>query len=127
MAKKASKKAAKKKAAPKKTAVKQTVPKKVAVKKTAPAAVAKKAPVTTVIAQCDVGWGNAVYLRGEGGGLSWEKGVPMEHTDEGWIWSSQSVTGSITFKFLRNDETWSDGEDLTVLAGGTSVSSPGFP
>jgi hypothetical protein len=122
-ASKATKKApVKKKGAAKKatTARKQVTPAKGA----APAAGA--APVTTIIAQVDVGWGNAVYLRGEGGGLSWEKGVPMDYSEDGWIWSTNSVSEPITFKFLRNDEEWAEGDDLTVAPGGTSLSSPSF-
>ncbi|MGF1448651.1 MAG: hypothetical protein ACFB20_04470 [Opitutales bacterium] len=121
----ATKKTAEKKPASKKTAVKKTIRKTGTVK--VEAEKASGGAVTTVIAQCDVGWGNAVYLRGEGGGLSWEKGVPMEHTDEGWLWSTQSATAPITYKCLRNDEAWADGENLTVLVGGTSVCSPAFP
>lgn len=110
-------------------------------KKTAEAAAAKSAtaektaakkkatPVhlTTVIARVDVGYGNTLFIRGEGAGLSWTAGVLMETTagDE-WSWSTPAATEALTFKFLINDEIWSAGDNLTVAAGETSVSTPTF-
>ena len=58
-----------------------TKPVKAVKKTTARPAVKKAAPkvvVTTITALVDVGFGNTLYLRGEGPGLSWEKGVPMK-------------------------------------------------
>ncbi|MEM8549943.1 MAG: hypothetical protein AAGF10_04070 [Verrucomicrobiota bacterium] len=125
------KKAAKK--AVKKTAAKKTAAKKVAKTKTPAKKVAKKkptkksaAPLTTVIAKVDIGWGKQLYLRGEGAGLSWDKGVLMDWVDGDWSWSTASATQGLVFKFLIDDEIWADGENLTVAAGGTSVSSPSF-
>ena len=117
-----------KKAPVKKAAVKKAAIKKVAVKKTAKKKVAAKAPapLTTIVAQTDVGWGNSIYLRGEGGGLSWEKGTLMDWVDGAWSWSTTSAKSGITFKFLINDEVWSLGEDLSVASGGTSISAPQF-
>jgi len=102
-----------KKKVPSKKAVKQSIPAKPPIKKEAArkgaapkkkSAVKKKpvkgavpkstasGPVTTVIAQADVGWGNHIYLRGEGGGLSWEKGVMMDCREGNeWVWSTNSA------------------------------------
>ncbi len=128
--KKAVKKTATKKAVTKKAVTKTAVPKKAAAKKAAPkkaAAPAKApAPLTTIVAQTDVGWGNSIYLRGEGGGLSWEKGTLMDWVDGAWSWSTTAAKSGVTFKFLINDEVWSQGEDLTVASGGTSISAPLF-
>jgi len=121
-AKKAVKKAPVKKAAAKKTAVK-----KVAVKKVAkPAAKAVK-PLTTIVAKIDVGFGNSLSLRGEGAGLSWEKGIVMgcAASDE-WVWSSDSVTAPIEFKVLINDEIWADGANGVVEPGDRIVIEPEF-
>ncbi len=131
-AKKTTKKAAKK-AAPTKTAkkaAKKAVAKKAAAKKAAKKTVAK-APVskslTRIIARVDVRFGNILTIRGEGGGLSWNEGVPMKNlsTDE-WIWETREADSGIVFKFLVNDEIWAHGEDQTVAAGGTSISTPTF-
>ena len=118
-------------AATKKTAVKATA-KTTAVKK-APAkkatAAAKKAAkkVTRIVAHVDVGWGNMLYIRGEGAGLSWEQGVPMlcENGTE-WHWTAETDAEPISFKFLVNDETWATGENVTINAGDVHISSPTF-
>lgn len=126
-AKKATKKVATKTAA--KKAVTKAPAKKAPVKKTAKKAPAKKttqAPLTTVIALTDVGWGNTIYLRGEGAGLSWEEGVAMDHVDGAWTWSTTAAKDGLSFKFILNDEQWANGENLSVPAGGISESTPSF-
>ena len=124
-AKKAAKKTAAKKAV--KKPVKKVAAKKVPAKKAAPAKSAKKSSKTTIIANVDVGFGNSLFIRGEGAGLSWNKGTPLENVSPyEWAFSSTSAKKEVTFKFLINDETWADGDNLTVSAGGSSVSSPSF-
>jgi hypothetical protein len=83
---------------------------------------------TIVIAKGDVGWGNSIYLRGQGGGLSWDVGVLMDclKKDE-WVWSCPAGDGAITFKFVRNDLHWALGKDQVAAAGETSISTPQFP
>ena len=85
------------------------------------------APSTTIVAIADVGFGNALYMRGEGVGLSWEKGIAMTNTHaDRWEWKTVLPSDNIVFKFLINDIIWAEGENLTVLTGGTSISSPTF-
>jgi hypothetical protein len=127
-----------KKAAVKKTAVKKTATatKASAAKKAAPAkkaAVAKKVsqpaktPVTKIVARVDVGYGNELYVRGEGAGLSWDKGKLMECIGSNeWVLTTDAAKTGVVFKFLINDSHWADGEDVTVSAGGTSISAPSF-
>jgi hypothetical protein len=140
-------KAAKKvaaKTAVKKTAAKKAPAKKVAAKKAAaPTAPAKKAPAkkasaqksapaktvtkTSIIARVDVGFGNSLYVRGEGAGLSWDQGVLLDNVSPyEWAFTTTKAKGDVNFKFLINDEIWAEGEDLTVAKGGTSISSPVF-
>lgn len=72
-------------------------------------------------------YGNTLYLRGEGGGLSWTKGVPLSNlSSDEWKWETREADSGIVFKFLVNDEIWANGEDQTVAAGGTSISTPSF-
>jgi len=133
--KKTTKKAAKKVAAkksPAKKAVKkasaQKAPaKKSAVKDAAKKVVSKSPVTTTIIANVDVGFGNTLYIRGAGAGLSWDKGTALEN-DSPYEWSFRTTAAKdeVTFKFLINDEAWADGDNLTVPSGGTSVSSPVF-
>ena len=130
----ATKKATAQKAAPtktaaaKKAATKKAPAKKAAAKK-APAkkAAAKKAQATSIIARIDAGFGNQLFVRGEGAGLSWEKGTALENTSPyEWAFTSTEAKSSVTFKFLINDEIWADGENITVEAGDESISSPTF-
>ena len=120
------KKAAAKKAPVKKAvAPKKSTTKKVPVKKTATPK--KAASQTSIIARVDVGFGNTLYVRGEGAGLSWEKGTALKNiTPYEWGFASKKGSGPVTFKFLINDILWAEGEDLTVAVGGKSVSSPTF-
>jgi hypothetical protein len=78
---------------------------------------AADAKVTTIDVKLDVGFGNTVYLRGQGPGLSWERGVPLMCVDSAtWRWSGE-VKGPVTFKALINDTIWSAGNDVTVTPG----------
>lgn len=85
--------------------------------------------VTKIIAKVDIGYGNTLYLRGEGAELgAWDKGIPMENTggDE-WSWSTNAAgSQTLTFKFLINDQTWSSGDNFTVAAGETATLTPSF-
>ncbi len=98
--------------------------------KTTPTPAAKVVPavvVTTISANIDVGFGNALYLRGEGPGLSWDKGVRMECVaDDRWSLALGESARPFVFKFLINDETWSAGPDFTVSAGTTVTLTPTF-
>ena len=125
--KKTTKKTAAKKSGAKKAAKKKTAVKKTAVKKAAKKNPAKKSPKTSIVANVDVGFGNSLYIRGEGAGLSWDKGVEMENRSPyEWVYSTSAAKGGITYKFLINDEVWAEGDNLTVAAGGTSFSTPVF-
>lgn len=123
----AKKVAAAPKTAPAQAPVKKVVAAKSPVKKAVKRAVSVKAAETSIIASVDVGFGNSLYIRGEGADLSWEKGMLLDNISPyEWAFKTSAAKGDITFKFLINDEAWADGEDLTVAAGGISVSSPVF-
>jgi len=82
----------------------------------------------TIIAQVDVGWGNSVYMRGEGGGLSWGAGVPMFCAgDDRWVWCCHADQAPKQFKFLRNDQDWALGENEVMSGAEIIVCSPKFP
>jgi hypothetical protein len=83
--------------------------------------------VTAISARIDVGFGNALYIRGEGPGLTWNKGLPLKNTgaDE-WTITLPKSTRPIVFKFLLNDETWSTGVDFTAEPGTAVTLSPAF-
>ncbi|MBI2949420.1 MAG: hypothetical protein HYY23_17410 [Verrucomicrobia bacterium] len=96
--------------------------------KIAPPAVKSKAkPLTTVNARIDVGFGNALYIRGQGDGLSWDKGTPLECLDGAtWVWSTKDAEGTVEFKLLLNDQVWAQGENLTVAPGQSVEITPAF-
>jgi len=84
-------------------------------------------PATVISAQVDVGFGNTLYVRGEGAGLSWDKGIQMENlAADRWQIALQGATAPVVFKFLINDETWSLGEDYAVSAGCSLALAPIF-
>jgi hypothetical protein len=72
---------------------------------------------TIIDIKLDVGFGNAVFLRGNGGGLTWERGVPLACVDgKTWRWIGM-VQCPVIFKPLINDQIWSAGDDMTVKPG----------
>lgn len=88
---------------------------------------AAKPLVTTISARIDVGFGNSLYVRGEGPGLSWDKGVLMDCTgDDRWTLLVTESARPLVFKFLLNDEVWSTGEDYTAKAGAQNAYTPAF-
>jgi membrane protein involved in colicin uptake len=129
-AKTPAKKVAAKKAPAKKAPVaKKAAPAKAAAPKKAPAkkVAGKKVVQTSLIARVDVGFGNSLYVRGSGAGLSWTKGTLLDNVSPyEWAFKSTKAKGDVEFKFVLNDEIWAEGENLTVAVGGTSISSPIF-
>ncbi|GAB5558698.1 MAG: hypothetical protein SynsKO_03450 [Synoicihabitans sp.] len=120
-----------KKAVAKKPAAKPAVTKKVVAKK----APAKKAPAkkkaaakkTLITAKIDIAFGNTLFVRGEGPGLSWDAGVPMNSVDaDTWSLEIAGAKSQVIFKFLVNDITWNIGEDYVVDAGGEVSLIPTF-
>jgi hypothetical protein len=81
-----------------------------------------------IIAHVDLGWGNAIYVRGDGGGLSWDVGVPMVCVaDDKWVWSYSENQAPREFKFLRNDRDWALGENHVILHEEVLGFAPKFP
>ena len=81
------------------------------------AAKATKRPVTTIEAKVDVGFGNNLFVRGEGAGLSWEHGVPLKCIDPQTWHLSVPASDKLKFKLLLNDTVWAKGEDLVAAPG----------
>jgi hypothetical protein len=83
-------------------------------------------PVTTIEAKIDVGFGNKLFLRGEGGGLSWDHGTPLKCVDpQTWQWTGQ-VGDTLKFKVLLNDTVWAKGEDFIASPGKRVEVFPAF-
>ncbi len=117
--------------APAPAATRPAVPAPVATKPAVPASAATRpagtgAALTTIEVKRDVGFGNAVFMRGQGGGLTWERGLPLVCVDaQTWRWSGMAKD-PIKFKLLINDEIWSAGNDLTIAPGQKIEVAPEF-
>lgn len=60
---------------------------------------------TRLIVTAYIGIGNRLFIRGQGPGLSWDKGVPLQFVSIGkWRWETNDATDPIQFKLLKNDE-----------------------
>ncbi len=80
----------------------------------------------TIEAKIDVGFGNTLYLRGEGKGLSWRQGIPLKCLDgTTWKWSGEA-DDKLKFKLLINDAIWAKGEDLVAAPGEKVEVAPSF-
>jgi len=61
---------------------------------------------TRLLVTAYIGIGNKLYIRGDGPGLSWDKGVPMKFVSIGkWGWATDEATGPVAVKLYKNDET----------------------
>ncbi|MBC2601055.1 hypothetical protein [Puniceicoccus vermicola] len=80
-----------------------------------------------IIASAFVGIQNGIYLRGEGPGLSLEKGVRLEMTGIGeWVWTNETQE-SISAELLLNDEIPSDIGVFQINPGDVLKLNPSFP
>ena len=65
-----------------------------------------------------IGIGNKLYLRGEGPGLSWDKGVPLQFVSIGrWRWETGDADAAVTCKVYKNDKIEAPLGTLTLAPG----------
>ena len=82
---------------------------------------------TSVVANVMIGIGNKPYLRGEGAGLSWDEGVPMNFIEIGkWAWTPPRKNASLTVQLYRNDEEPDTGGKIEVKSGQEIEITPEF-
>ncbi len=73
---------------------------------------------TRLLATAYIGIGNKLFIRGDGPGLSWDKGVPMQFVSIGkWGWATHDATGPVTCKLYKNDETAALSGEVTLEPG----------
>lgn len=59
---------------------------------------------TRLLVTAYIGIGNRLFIRGEGPGLSWDRGVPLQFVSIGkWRWETNDATGPVRFKLYKND------------------------
>ena len=115
-----------------KAPAKKTVVPVVAVKKTESpvkkkTVVGKEPPATIIFAKIDIGFGNHLYIRGEGPGMSWDHGVAMDCVGTGlWTTTIKNAAIPVVFKLLVNDLSWSTGPDFVAEPGQSLTLDPSF-
>ncbi|MBK9990115.1 MAG: hypothetical protein IPP19_05085 [Verrucomicrobia bacterium] len=61
--------------------------------------------LTRLLVTAYIGIGNKLYVRGEGPGLSMDRGIPLQFVSIGkWRWESADATAPVTLKLYKNDE-----------------------
>jgi hypothetical protein len=59
---------------------------------------------TRLMVTAYIGIGNRIFIRGEGPGLSWDEGVPLEFVSIGkWRWQTLNAPETVRFKLYKND------------------------
>lgn len=106
----------------------------VSTKSNVPAAIRKEpsvkthsGPKTRITIIYDVGFSNALFLRGQGAKLSWEQGVPLTNVkaDE-WVWETTEPFTICEFKVLLNDQEYESGQNHTLSCGASIQYTPHF-
>lgn len=83
---------------------------------------------TRVLVKYNVGFENNLYIRGNGGGLSWERGVLLKNVSpDEWIWEPSAPVTDCEFKVLINDVKYETGENHHVGGGKIVQYTPKFP
>ncbi|MBA4136908.1 MAG: hypothetical protein C0518_06285 [Opitutus sp.] len=73
---------------------------------------------TRLLATAYIGIGNKLFIRGDGPGLSWDQGIPMQFVSIGkWGWSTHDAAGPVRCKLYKNDETAALTGELVLEAG----------
>lgn len=74
---------------------------------------------TRLLVTAYIGIGNRLFIRGDGPGLSWEKGTPLHFVSIGkWRWEAANVNAPVHFKLYKNDEIECAALGLQTLAPG---------
>jgi len=74
---------------------------------------------TRLVVTSYIGIGNKLFLRGEGPGLSWDHGQPLDFVSIGkWRWQSSELTGSVKVRLFKNDRVECPGLGVILLEPG---------
>lgn len=73
---------------------------------------------TRLLATAYIGIGNKLFIRGDGPGLTWDRGVPMQFVSIGkWGWSTHDAAGPVRCKLYKNDDLASLAGEIVLEAG----------
>jgi hypothetical protein len=60
---------------------------------------------TRLLVTAYIGIGNRLFIRGDGPGLAWDKGVPLQFVSIGkWRWEAPDAAAPVRYKLFKNDE-----------------------
>ena len=85
--------------------------------------------ITRIVAKCDVGFGNTLYVRGNAENvLNWKNGVQMvnENGDTWTFATCEDMPHTFPCKVLINDVRWENGNDHTAAGGQKNVIASRF-
>jgi ankyrin repeat protein len=83
---------------------------------------------TGIVAEYDPGFGHTLFLRGDGPGLNWKKGIPMLSAGAGrWELFIARVPQPFEYKLLIDDSIWAENANSVAARGKTNVCRPRFP
>jgi len=84
-------------------------------------------PMSRVTVNFDVGFSNAVYIRGQGSNLRWDAGILLKNVkaDE-WVWETNEPFHHIEFKVLINDQQFESGANHVLTPGASIRYTPLF-
>ncbi len=81
---------------------------------------------TRVTIKCNVN-GNKLFIRGNGAGLNWDKGVELRRmNDDSWVWETGESFENVEFKILLDDKHWENGENRQIECGEKQAFTPKF-
>ena len=87
----------------------------------------KQGPTTHLKIIYNVGYPNNLFIRGQGAGLSWEKGIALKNINENeWIWETNEIFPVCHFKLLINDVHFENGDNHEIRCGSTMEYAPTF-
>ena len=77
---------------------------------------------TRLLVTAYIGIGNRLFIRGDGPGLSWDKGVALQFVSIGkWRWETADATAPVKFKLYKNDEMEFSGLDAPPIEPGRQM------
>ena len=84
-------------------------------------------PLCRIVIVFDCGFNNALFLRGQGGDLNWEKGVMLKNLKANeWVYETAEPFHHLEFKVLLNDQQYETGPNRVLDPGATVRYSPSF-
>lgn len=82
---------------------------------------------TQVVIKYDVGFGNTLTIRGQGAGLSWDKGIQLKNVKPNeWVWETNATFAIAEFKVLINDRIYETGPNHPIKCDAKIQYTPRF-